>query len=381
MSRRPPAELILMAIFMDCAPTLYSAGMAVLPLAPGDCAEAGKRAGKKPLVSSYNKWKHRPPLKHVEKWCKKFPDANVGHVPGCYQGRRIVVLDNDGGAREQIQDTFGKTPGIVDTRRGDHHFYVEPRGYSGQKIDLRALGINADWKSGNDIVVAPGSVHKSGFVYAWHECDERVLRELPEIDLRAVLKQIEAKKSDPKVQAGLFCGSRKLTLNKYLCKNLASVADHDNSSKLIYIAREWNEALLEKHIAKLDDDEVMRIAHDVWEDFRAEKLQPWQGGPAVVRSDADEINDLLKRGKFGSQAFAMLMMLRAAHGARCSRGETFTITPKAMHAHGTLPGFSREMIEACRNMLLQAGFLIPVAARQGGNQRKAAQFSLRAFRN
>jgi hypothetical protein len=142
-------------------------------------------------------------------------------VPGCYRGRRIIVLDNDDGARgrEAIQSRFGKTPGMVLTRRGDHHFYVEPRGNSGQKFDLKKLGIKADWKSGNDIVVAPGSVHKSGFVYAWHECDERVLRELPEIDLREVLKQsaaAPASQAELKARAGFRDASSRLGLNDYL---------------------------------------------------------------------------------------------------------------------------------------------------------------------
>jgi hypothetical protein len=83
--------------------------------------------------------------------------------------------------------------------------------------------------------------------------------------------------------------------------------------------------------------------------------------------------------KIAPHAFFMLHMLRLAHGARCSRGETFAITPKAMAAAGTIPGFTKYMIETCRDMLLDAGLINLIAPMKNGNQRKAAQYRLALY--
>ena len=42
--------------------------------------------GKKPLVTSFTKWKRRPGLNTIRKWINKYPDANVGVVTGPLSG-------------------------------------------------------------------------------------------------------------------------------------------------------------------------------------------------------------------------------------------------------------------------------------------------------
>jgi hypothetical protein len=76
----------------------------------------------------------------------------------------------------------------------------------------------------------------------------------------------------------------------------------------------------------------------------------------------------------------MLQKLRLAHAARCRNGKTFAITPKAMAAAGTLPGFTHKVIGACRDILLDAGFIELVTARKAGAKRQAAQYRLVQFK-
>jgi hypothetical protein len=69
-------------IFAEHAHGLRDAGLAVIPLAPGDDADLGDRAGKKPLATDFDKWRARPSHKTIDVWGRKFPDANVGYLPG-----------------------------------------------------------------------------------------------------------------------------------------------------------------------------------------------------------------------------------------------------------------------------------------------------------
>lgn len=352
-------------LFALHAPSLYSAGMATIPLGEKD-----------PLISGFNKWKRRPQRTTVDKWCERFSDANIGYIPGLTFKRRLIIVDNDGGAREQIEATFGKTPGMVITRRGDHHIYREPPGYEGRRINLRALGINADWKHGNDIVVGPGSVHKSGHIYSWRECDERVLRDLPVIDLRQVIKQNVPvlSQEELKAKAGFRNASRECALNDHLCKHCPTI-----ENEAIGLAYRWNNGLSERGIEKLSDERVMQIAQTFCRDVKSRKVKPGHGGRAVLEAKrtGHEIDALTEVNlALAPQAFFMLHILRIAHGARCERGETFAVTPKAMAAAGTIPGFTKYMIETCRDMLLDAGLIKLVAPMKNGNQRKAAQYRL-----
>jgi hypothetical protein len=266
------------------------------------------------------------------------------------------------------------------------HFYFRYDGPDlGGLSSLRKHGLNSDIKHGQrgaGIVVAPPSRHEKdrSFAYAWDGCDETVIRELPKFNIKA-LEAILNKgivvptgtQAELKAKAGFKGESRELQLNSYLVGHGADL----DAFELIALGQAWNERLPAEGIDKLEDHRVMHIGQTVSKDFQSGKLQCWHGRPSVARSTHDEVQDLLRRGKFGPFAVAMLLTLRTAHQARCERGETFAITPKPMALAGTLPGYTRETIEKCRDMLLDAGFIERVAPMINGKKRKAAAYRLK----
>src|SRR5208337_3363429 len=58
--------------------------------------------------------------------------------------------------------------------------------------------------------------------------------------------------------------------------------------------------------------------------------------------------------KTASYAHTLLTRLKMEHSARCARGETFAICPKAMERDQVLPGWTRERYEKARDLLLEA---------------------------
>lgn len=342
--------------FATYAHQLRDAGLAVIPLAAGDCAELGDRAGKKPLTTGFEKWKGRPSHKTIDGWCKKFPDANVGYVPGL---SGLVAIDDDGGAGELIRETFGDTHGRIKSRRGAHYLYQKPRGQMPGVVDLRAFGINADLKHGNSIAIAPPSSHRSGHVYEWLDCGPDVLQDLPPFRVDLLQKLLDSRKvktqDQKKADAGFRSGSRKMALNDHLVKN-ASWAD--SFDEVLDVAMTWNDDHLTKYgIEKLEEGEVMQIAAAVWKDLKAGKLERWHGRRATVRSNLSEIDQLAAISKDGMAAYMLLMKLRGEHGGRMARNETFALNQVAMAKAGTIPNWTRYDYEKARAVLLKAGML------------------------
>src|SRR5215471_6429609 len=72
--------------FARAAETLWHAGLAPIPV--------GGEDGKKPLVTSFTKCKHRPGLNTIRKWIDKFPGANVGVATGPLSGVSVVDIDS-----------------------------------------------------------------------------------------------------------------------------------------------------------------------------------------------------------------------------------------------------------------------------------------------
>jgi hypothetical protein len=364
-------------IFATFAPDLHKAGLAILPLAAGDDDEQGQKAGKKPLVTGFQRWNFRPSHRSVDQWCHQFPAMNIGYVPGL-SDPPIIVVDDDGGAEEAIAELFGRTPGRIATRRASHHLYRAPRGDMPAVVDLKRFGINADLKHGNTIVVAPPSVHKSGHVYAWQDCGPDVLKELPPFPLdhlkRLIDRQRDLTQTERKAIAGYRGGSRKLALNDRLCGQASWC---DTLAELLDLARTWNEQQPAAGIEKLDEKEMMQIAQSVWTDCETGKVERWHRRPARVRSSLTEFNELMAVSKDGALAYALLMKLRGEHGGRMARGETFALNQIAMAEAGTIPHWTRYDYEKARDVLLAAGKLkIASAGKNSANGRISTQYRL-----
>ena len=323
--------------------------------------------GKKPRRTGYRKWRHAPDLSAISMWAEQDPGADIVYVPGLSRARGsdhgIVVLDGDDEeACARIVEVFGDTPGKVKTRRGYHNLYEATDGDLGRLTSLKKFGINADVKHGNSIVVAPPSRHQDdrGFAYAWDGCDETVIRNLPPFNVQSLQRLLDKARpqdmilgADP--HRGLRDGSRKLWLNDLLCSHAMHC---DTEAELLDVARTANMDLPQNGLVMLEDDVVAERTAVVWRDVQEGKLEAWRGRPGNARACGSELDELCRlRQRNGPDAFALLMRLRIEHSAACRRGETFSITPKAMAKAGVIPGWTRERYETARDLLLLSGLI------------------------
>ena len=116
--------------------------------------------GKRPCVTSWAG--RRPSAATTEKWARAFPTANLG-LPT--KRERLAVLDaDDAEAVALFEAEAGFTPLRVETRRGEHWYFGDPRGEIaganhplGQPFDIKAAGTGA-------LVLIPGSENQ-GVIY------------------------------------------------------------------------------------------------------------------------------------------------------------------------------------------------------------------------
>lgn len=138
------------------------------------CGEADcKRKAKHPIGKAWEKRASAEPT-IVRAEFMRHPNASVGIATGAASG--IVVIDVDGEEGEaklrELEARFGKLPPCpqVRTSRGRHLYFAAP---SGVAIPCRVgdsergLGKGIDIRGEGGFVVAPPSVHESGFRYAW----------------------------------------------------------------------------------------------------------------------------------------------------------------------------------------------------------------------
>ena len=151
-----------MSFFLDLARKFASIGWPVFPLKPRD---------KKPLISKKrggNGYKDATTdMTQIEAWARMCPNANVGIATG---GAGLVVLDVDGpeGLAQLLEVSAGDIPETLCAttgREGGLHRYYLGTDVSSSQRD----GEHLDVRGNTGYVVAPGSIHPSGRVYAWVE--------------------------------------------------------------------------------------------------------------------------------------------------------------------------------------------------------------------
>ena len=130
----------------------------------------------------------------VRRWWARTPDANIGLV----MGLGLVALDIDGAAGKRslalLEREQGKLPPTVEaiTRRGRHIFFSVPDDTIVRPSAGR-LGEGIDVRGDRSYVVAPPSIHPSGFVYRWkrgHAPGRHVLANAPAWLLEALLHAV-----------------------------------------------------------------------------------------------------------------------------------------------------------------------------------------------
>ncbi len=167
-------------------------------------------------------------------------------------------------------------------------------------------------------------------------------------------------------------GSRGLGLNDRLVRVAWSFETLD---EMIDYARTWNADLSEYAFEPMDDADVVRRATAVWRDREASKIERWQGRRAVAAVRADETQQLSAASRQGANALALLALLRAQHGARAARGETFAISVNPMVRDRVLGGWGARRLRNARNELLAQGYIRCVTKSTcGPHGRSAAQY-------
>ncbi len=151
-------------------------GWSVLPMQPH---------GKRPLVAWREFQQRIATAAEIERWFRRWPEANVGVVTGRISG--IVVIDVDlrhGGpdsvaAAEAAQGPLPPTVEAATGGGGRHLYYAHPGRALGNRV---AVSPGIDVRGDGGCVVAPPSVHSSGRRYTWVEGrgpDEIALAALP----------------------------------------------------------------------------------------------------------------------------------------------------------------------------------------------------------
>jgi hypothetical protein len=336
-----------MRVFADHAQKMRAKGLAVLPVGPG----------RRPYVNSFNAMRYRPGEKIVGRWCEAFPDANIAVMPGL-SGRGAMVADCDTfDAADKFQDRFGASDLKVRTRRGVHCWYARaPFRLPG---NLKKFGLEVDLKTGNQIVIAPPSIHESGHIYRLDGCDWDALHKLRSLKVDKLhefihgLKQQAAEKHE---ESSSFHDPRELRDDsRGLCINdtvFGYALRGASQEECIAMAYRLNETFADTSKGRLSADEVFERAVKAWQDGQSGRFKMWgKGRRSVIRLTREESDRLTP------DALKLLTKLRAEHSARCERGETFKLSPIAIDKAGFMP---RKRIEKARAELLKAGLVAVV---------------------
>jgi bifunctional DNA primase/polymerase-like protein len=359
-------------VFATHAPAMQARKIAVVPLG----------SGRKPHVNSFNSWRYRPGAKIVDRWCEQFPDANIGVLPGL-SGKGAMVADADTfEAADEFEDRFGKSDLHVRTRRGVHLYYRPvPFRLPG---NLKKLGLEVDIKTGNQIVIAPPSIHETGHVYRLDGCDWEALDHLRSLDAdklreflhgtkQAAQEEVATKSAPISSDREMRDDSRALWINDEVFG--FSLTPGRSFDEALAMAHQLNETLATHPRGMLPADEVFARATTAWQDAQSGHHKQW-GGPrrSVIRTTRDELDCLQRHGRQASDALLLLARLRTDHLARCERGETFSIASTAM---AKAKFMSRHRIEKARTILLRERLIHQVSPMMNtASGRVPAQFTL-----
>lgn len=157
-----PRDVRLASCDVRAAAHAYAArGWSVIPI---------EARGKRPLVAWLEYQKRAADAEAIDRWFRRWPEANVGIVTG--RASRLVVVDVDarhGGLESlaELEREHGALPRTVEaaTGGGGRHLYFAHPGRAVPNRVGAAPGI--DLRGDGGCVVAPPSVHPSGRRYAW----------------------------------------------------------------------------------------------------------------------------------------------------------------------------------------------------------------------
>jgi Bifunctional DNA primase/polymerase, N-terminal len=343
--RKRPAPTKLSA-FARAAMQLRDHGLAVLPVSHE----------KKPCVSGFNNWRHRPWSKQIKQWIKKFPDAQVGILCGL---SLLTVVDIDSESLLQYAiNRWGNTPLIVKTNRGFHLYYRSNKW--DRSKNLRSNGLDIDVKAGVAFVMVPPSLNSAGEELTFYKGSWDDLKQLPQYkDSFPVAGQPRSFKQAKSValalpESQLEEGSRNDALVKFLNSRYWRSLEEVQASAL-----EWN---CKACVVPEEEKTVLASVASFWKFHQLRKAQGGvkeRGlllGGLIEDAELEKVlKTVLKRKDGIKNARFLFRNLEAFHA---QREEDFAIDYKAMAKAVTIPGMTADMIQAARDALLKAGLIV-----------------------
>lgn len=122
----------------------------------------GHPIGKHPMSGGWQK-EATTDEKKITAWWKKHPEANIGLATG--EGSGLIVLDIDGSEGEATVAARGHEPTVVVTTGKGRQLYFK---YPGEKVRNKVGSYpQLDSRGDGGYVVAPGSLHHTGRLYAF----------------------------------------------------------------------------------------------------------------------------------------------------------------------------------------------------------------------
>jgi hypothetical protein len=328
--------------FARAAEGLWRASLAPIPV--------GGEDGKKPLVTSFTKWRRRPGLSTIRSWIAKFPDANVGIVTGSLSGVSVIDVDSaDLMVQRRMIDRFGDTPLKTRTPSGGCHlWYLHNEEASADfsphiPVQLKAVG-------GFVVVppsMRPGGPH-AGHSYEFIEGALEDLTRLPPLK-PGTIDRLTLAATNPRRLRAVKEGRR----NNSLLRHLIHDAPYcDDLEALVDVGMTFGQYDCDPI---LPNAEIIKTANSVWK--MKEEGRLWAKGVeprvTVSRTVIDALSD---------NALKFYLKLRLLHFDR----REFVLVPTAMAEAQVIWGWSHHKYRAARKEVLTEGFLKMV--REGGSR-------------
>jgi hypothetical protein len=232
--------------FKNVAKEYYDLGFNIIPIKP--------RTKNQPAFAWGGYQDKRGDQYELEAWIRDFGDHNTAILTG--NTSKIIVVDIDGEEGilslkdKKIPDTW-----VVKTARGYHYYFKSIDKKIGNFV---AILPKVDIRGDGGYVVAPDSIHESGFQYQWHKRDCEIA-ELPQFFIDLIFKKEESpqesKKDETwldKIKNGVDAGKRNDACTKLVGYYVGQKYKKDDIIDLIL---NWNR----KNRPPLDENELKTV--------------------------------------------------------------------------------------------------------------------------
>lgn len=226
---------------------------------------------KFPAIESWKEYQNRHATNdELEKWFGNGSRNNIGIVTGGISG--IAVLDFD--SKEAIQYSkdlkFPETPSVK-TNKGFHYYYEYKEGVRNfqKRDDLPGIDLRGD----GGYVVAPPSIHPSGYQYEWVE--GKGLDDIPYEKLPDVIPGRSP--NHKKLLKELYTGTQEGNRNNHLARLVGSWVNDDLTfNECVENARIWNS----KNNPPLPEKEIVGVINSILQKHEQENMkvniEAWQ---------------------------------------------------------------------------------------------------------